>query len=128
MRYMSMVRTTDGGDSWTLYKKIFDSPIPNTWDSAQIFDDFAFYYNGLFYFFYAGSSKFGNAQNLSAQIGLATIEWTEPIQPPAPKIESPDIVIRGAPIYPKKYFSLIEKHNKTIRPNTKLRKLKWNKH
>lgn len=75
MRYCTRAYTTDSGATWNFERKIFDTPTPSVWDSAQVFDPCPIVSGGTLYLFYAGSTRFGNAQNLTAQIGLATLAW-----------------------------------------------------
>ena len=51
----------------------FDAGIP--WTDVQVFDSSPVWWRGTLYLFFAGAPTAGDADNLSAQIGVATLSW-----------------------------------------------------
>lgn len=75
VRYISQAFTLDGGVSWKFRQKILDKGAAEQWDSAQVFDSCMVQSGSTLYLFYAGATATGVAENLSAQVGVATVLW-----------------------------------------------------
>jgi len=75
-RYTSRAWTEDAGATFTRERAVLTHGGVGQWDSAQVFDSSPVYYNGILYLFYAGGTIAGAAENLNANIGLATTPWT----------------------------------------------------
>jgi predicted GH43/DUF377 family glycosyl hydrolase len=65
--------TLDGGATWVYRKNALVAG--SGWESAQVFDSCLVLDNGTLYLFYAGATLPGAAENLNAQIGVATAPW-----------------------------------------------------
>lgn len=73
-RSISRFATTDSGVTW-VFKGNFNPAGGSGWDSINVFDGCKVLSNGTLYMFYAGAPNLGNAANMGAQIGVATVVW-----------------------------------------------------
>ena len=73
-RFIDRLYTTDNGASFTREAQVLTKSVSG-WDSGQVFDAAAIWWNGTLYLFYTGTTVTGGSSGLASDIGLATMSW-----------------------------------------------------
>jgi hypothetical protein len=73
-RFIDRLYTTNNGSSVTRQNQVL-LPTAASWDSGQVFDSAAIWWNDTLYLFYAGTTVTGISSGLASDIGLATMVW-----------------------------------------------------
>lgn len=74
-RYISRQRTTDDGATFDLEQVVLEHGGVGEWDSVQDFDPAPIWADGVLYLIFTGAPVGGNAANLQAKLGLASMDW-----------------------------------------------------
>lgn len=73
-RFIDRIYTTNNGSSITRQEQVLTKSGAG-WDSGQVFDAAAIWWNGTLYLLYAGTTVTGGGAGLASDIGLATMAW-----------------------------------------------------
>ena len=73
-RFIDRLYTTDNGATFTREQAVLVKSASG-WDSAQVFDSAAIWWDGTLYLLYTGAAIAGGAADLDGEIGLATMPW-----------------------------------------------------